>query len=66
MKWYKHQVWKYRETTGIGKDDKLNSDKPVTQLFKKGADKLNVICRLKSFLSTYQRKILVHRFIYDH
>ena len=37
MKWYKHQVWKYRETSGMGKDDKLNSDKPVTQLCKKCA-----------------------------
>ena len=43
---------------------KLNFDKHITQLCKKSADQLNAICRLKLFLNTDQRKILVNSFIY--
>ena len=47
---------------GLEIDSKLNFDKHITQLYKKCADQLNVLCILKSFLNTDQRKILVNRF----
>ena len=34
------------------------------QKCKKSASQLNALCRLKSILSTYQRKILINSFIY--
>ena len=44
---------------GLEIDSKLNFDKHITQLCKKSAGQLNPLCRLKSFLKTDQRKILV-------
>ena len=44
---------------GLEIDSKLNFDKHITQLCKKSAGQLNALCRLKSFLKTDQRKILV-------
>ena len=41
---------------GLEIDGKLNFDKHITQLCKKGAGQLNALCRLKSFLNTNQKK----------
>ena len=48
----------------LGLHSKLDFDKHITQLRKKSAGQLNAICRLKSFLNTDQRKILVNSSIY--
>ena len=50
---------------GLEIDGKLNFDKHITKLYQKSAGQLNALCRLKSFLNTNQRKILVNRFIYS-
>ena len=47
-------------------DSKLNFDEHITQLCRKSASQLNALCRLKSFLNTNQRKILVNSFIYSN
>ena len=49
---------------GLERDNKLHFDKHITQLCKKNADQLNALCRLKSFLNTDLREILVNSFIY--
>ena len=45
-------------------DSKLNFDKHITQLCKKIAVQVTALSRLKSFLNTAHRKILVTSFIY--
>ena len=50
---------------GLEIDSKLNFDKQTYRtLCKISADQLNALCRLKSFLDTDQRKILMNSFIY--
>ena len=49
---------------GFEINSKLNINKHITQLCKKRADQLNDLCKLKSFLNTDQRRILVNSFIY--
>ena len=51
---------------GLEIDSTLNFDKHITQLCKKSAGQLNALCRLKSFLNTNERKILVNNFIYSN
>ena len=51
---------------GLAIDSKLNFDKHIKQLCKKRVGQFNVISRLKSFLNTNQRKIIVNSFIYSN
>ena len=51
---------------GLEIDSKLNFEKYITQLCKKSAGQLNALCRLKLFLNTNQRKILMNSFVYSN
>ena len=49
---------------GSETDSKLNFDVHISKLCKKGAGKLNALCRFRYLIGFEERKILVNSFIY--
>ena len=51
---------------GVTLDYKLNFDPHISHLCKKAAEQLNVLKRLKSFISFAEKEVLVQSFVYSN